>query len=267
MTQLKSKKVVITGGASGIGKEMAKIVLSKGISELVLWDYDAVKLDETVVELQSWNIPVHSFVVDVSDTGQIILAARKTLDLIGKADILINNAGILIGKMFHEHSHEDITREMNINALGYMHVAREFLPSMIEQRSGHICNVASAAGLLGNPRMSIYCASKAAVINWADSLRIEMDQMKTNVKVTIVTPNYIHTDMIPGVKSVIPILKKEVAAKKIIRGIERNKAFVRMQFIVSITPILKAILSIRMFDFFVGKLLGVYNTMNGFKKN
>ena len=266
MTQLKGKNVLITGAATGIGKELAKIVLTKGVQNLVLWDNNQHLLHETIVELSLYNINIHPIVADVSDLDQILSAAHKTKELVGTIDILINNAGILIGKYFYEHSHVDIHNEMTINANAYMHIALEFLPEMLNQGTGHICNIASAAGMLGNPKMSIYCASKAAVIGWSDSLRIELKTLNKPVHITIVTPNYINTGMINGVKSLVPILKKEVTAQRIIHAIERNKTFLRLPTIIYTLPILKGILPVPMFDIIVGKILGVYGTMKGYKE-
>lgn len=264
MTQLKNKTLLVTGGASGIGKELVQIALKKEVAKIVIWDKNETSLNDLLKELSATTankIPLIPIVADVSNLQDVISAAEATRKQAGSVDILINNAGILIGKLFHEHSHSEIHKGMVINANGYMHVAREFLPEMLERKSGHICNIASAAGLIGNPNMSIYCASKAAVVGWSDSLRIEMKQLRTNVRITAVTPNYINTDMINGVKSIVPIIKKEKAAQKIIRAIEKNKNYERIQPIVYTIPFLKGILSVNCFDLFVGRYLGVYNSM------
>lgn len=94
-----------------------------------------------------------------------------------------------------------------------MHIALELLPEMILRGSGHIVNIASAAGFVSNPKMSVYVASKFAVVGWSDSLRLEMERNKTGVHVSTVTPYYIDTGMFAGVKTLIPILKPEYAAK------------------------------------------------------
>lgn len=267
MSQLFGKNILITGGASGIGKEMAKIALGKGVGKLILWDIDVEKLKETEEEFKQQYSNVLTIFVDVSDIQQIISASEKTKQLVGPIDILINNAGILIGKYFHEHTHADIHNGMVINTNAYMHIVSEFLPEMINRNSGHICNVASAAGMLGNTRMSIYCASKSAVIGWSDSLRLEMKKLRKNIHVSIVTPNYINTGMIPGVKSLIPIIEKEEAAQKIIKGIERNKIYIRFPGIVYMLPFLKGVLPVHWFEFIMGKIFGVYKTMNTFSGN
>ena len=200
------------------------------------------------------------------DTESVIATAARVKKEAGKIDILINNAGIVVGKSFNEHSHSDIDRTMIINSSALMHISKEFLPDMIAAKSGHIVNIASAAGLVSNPKMSVYVASKWAVIGWSDSLRLEMENEHTNVKVTTVTPYYINTGMFDGVTSnVIPIVDPNIAAEKIIRGIEKDTLFVRMPGIVYTLPFIKGILPTRWFDLIVGKWMGVYKSMNDFK--
>ncbi len=267
MTQLKDKTLLVTGGASGIGMELVQMALQKEVAKIVIWDKNKASLNDLIAKLalmyegKTQLIPIE---VDVSNLQEVISAASATRQQAGPIDILINNAGVLIGKLFHEHSHSEIHKGMVINANGYMHVAREFLPEMLERKSGHICNIASAAGLIGNPNMSIYCASKAAVLGWSDSLRIEMQQLNTNVRITAVTPNYINTDMINGVKSIVPIISKEKAARKIIKAIEKNKNYERMQAIVYTLPFLKGLLPVKCFDLFIGRYLGVYASMQNY---
>ena len=266
MSSFQNKTVLITGGASGIGKLMGKSAIQKRIKHLVLWDINKKMLDETVREFSAHFVNVHGYVVDVSNQKQIQSTAQQVMSDVGVIDILINNAGIVVGKYFHEHSHEEIERTMTINANAMMHTTLKFLPAMIKQHSGHIVTIASAAGMVGNPRMSVYAASKWAAIGWSDSLRLEMERLNTNVKVTCITPYYITTGMFDGVKTSIfvPINKPEVAVKKIIRGIEKNKLHVRMPLIVYTLQLFKGILPTRVFDLIVGKFLKIYNTMDEF---
>ena len=256
-------KVLITGGASGIGKLMGEIVLKKG-AELIIWDISQERIDETVAAFLKLG-KVSGYRVDVSDPLQIASAA-SLVNQNGPVDILINNAGIVVGKYFHEHTVPEITRTMEINANAPMLVSLQFLPDMIDHKKGHLCNIASSAGLISNPKMSVYAASKWSVIGWSDSVRIEMQQLKTNVHVTTVTPYYINTGMFDGVRSsVLPILKPDRVARQIIRGIERNKIFVKMPWIIHIVRLCQGILPIPIFDFMVGKVLGIYRTMEHFE--
>jgi short-subunit dehydrogenase len=266
MSHIENKKALITGAASGIGKLMGKLLLQKGLHSLVIWDVNENLLQTTVAEFKQQGFNVVPYVVNVMDTQSVIATAAEVKKEVGKIDILINNAGIVVGKSFIEHSHTDIDRTMIINSSALMHITKEFLQDMIDAKSGHIVNIASAAGLVSNPKMSVYVASKWAVIGWSDSLRLEMEQENTNVKITTVTPYYINTGMFDGVTStVIPIVDPNVAAKKIINGIEKNKLYVRMPFIVYTLLFVKGILPVRWFDLIVGKWMGVYKSMNDFK--
>lgn len=266
MSSFHKSIVLITGGASGIGKLMGKSAIEKGCTSLVLWDINTATLDETVKELSASHKNVFGYTVDVSDQAQIVTAAQRVKKEVGAVDILINNAGIVVGKYFHEHTHGDIDRTMSINADAMMHVTLEFLPEMIKKNNGHIVTIASAGGMVGNPKMSLYVASKWAAIGWSDSIRLEMEKLGNNVKVTTITPYYINTGMFAGVKSsfLIPIVSPEYAVRKIIRGIEKDKLYVRMPLLVYTLQFIKGILPTRLFDLFVGKWLKVYSTMDEF---
>lgn len=262
MGKFKNKRVLITGGASGIGKIMGRMALQKG-SELIIWDIDRQKMDEVKSEFSDLG-KVYTFNVDISDVEQIKTSAQRVLNEIGVVDVLINNAGIIVGKYFNEHTSDDIRRTMEINANAAMYITHEFLPAMLEQNSGHICNIASSGGLISNPKMSVYAASKWAMIGWSDSLRIEMKQQKRNIRITTVTPYYINTGMFDGIKSRVPILKPEKAARKIIRGIERNKIYVSMPWNVHFVRFMQGVLPVWFFDWFVGSVMGIYGTMTHF---
>jgi all-trans-retinol dehydrogenase (NAD+) len=257
------KSVLITGGASGIGKIMGKLLLQKGAT-LIIWDINKENIDKTLAEFASLG-KATGYCLDVSDRKQVTDNAALVKTNHGKIDILINNAGIVVGKYFHEHSTDEIVRTMDINAIAPMLVTHEFLPAMIENKSGHICNIASSAGLISNPKMSVYSASKWSVLGWSDSLRIEMQQLKTKVNITTVTPYYINTGMFDGVKSRVPILKPEKVAKKIIRGIEHNRIIISMPWSMHFVRLCQGILPISLFDLVVGKIMGIYKTMENFK--
>lgn len=262
MKDFKGKRVLITGGASGIGKIMGRLFLQKG-AILIIWDIDQTKIDETVGEYSKLG-EIHGFNVDISDLMQINTASALMAGTIGTVDVLINNAGIVVGKYFQDHSSAEVIKTMTINANAPMLVALEFLPTMIKQNSGHICNIASSAGLISNPKMSVYAASKWAVIGWSDSVRIEMQRQKINVGVTTVTPYYINTGMFDGVKSLVPILKPERVARRIVRAIEKNRIILSMPFSMHFIRFAQGLLPICLFDWFTGSVLGIYKTMDHF---
>ena len=129
------KKLLITGGASGIGKIMARKSLERGISHLVIWDINEEALAKTKEEFQQFSISTSTYKVDVSNLDEIKINAQRIRTEVGKIDILINNAGIVVGKYFHENTHQDIQKTMLINSNAPMHIALEFLTDMIKENS------------------------------------------------------------------------------------------------------------------------------------
>ena len=126
--------------------------------------------------------------------------------------------------------------------------------------------MASAAGLVANPRMSVYCSSKWAVIGWSESLLLEMQSGHTGVNVTTVMPYYIKTGMFAGVSSsaLLPLMVPEHAARGVVTAIEKNRPRLRMPWHVYVLPFLKGVLPSPIFDLVVGRLLGVYGGMDTF---
>lgn len=266
MTKIRNKTVLITGGAAGIGKMMGKACLEKGAKALVIWDINEDFLAKTTEEFTAFGYKVFPYRIDVLDTPSIIEMAKKVREDAGTVDIVINNAGVVVGKEFKDHSHKDIEFTMKINTNALMHVTLEFLPGMLGQGSGHVVNIASAAGLLANPKMSVYVASKWGVTGWSESLRIELEKIKSGIHVTTVNPGYIDTGMFAGVKTnfLLPIQKPGKIAAKVVNAIERNKIFVRAPFLINLLPLVRGLLPVRAFDWFVGRVLGVYESMAGF---
>ena len=263
--KFENANVLITGGASGIGKIMGRMALEKGAKCFIIWDINLVGIEATRKELSKYG-KVKGYVVDVSNNEIVNVAYRKTVEDCGDIDILINCAGIITSnKTFDQQTSEEIVRTMNINTIAPMFVARAMLPDMLKRNRGHVCTIASAGGMISNPKMSVYAASKWGVIGWSDSVRIELQEMKSDVHFTTIAPYYINTGMFDGVKSrIIPILKPEYVAKRVIRAIERNKAFRGIPFGFHFIRFWQAILPIRVFDFFFGKVFGIYHTMDQF---
>ena len=261
----KGSNVLITGGASGIGKIMGRMALEKGAKCFIIWDINMSGIELTRKELQKYG-KVKGYVVDVSKPEIVNAAYKTTVEECGDIDILINCAGIITSnKTFDQQNTDEIIRTMNINTMAPMFVAHAMLPDMLRRNIGHICTIASAGGMISNPKMSVYSASKWGVIGWSDSVRIELQEMKSNVHITTVAPYYIKTGMFEGVKSrIIPILKPEYVARRIIRAIERNRTFRGIPFGMHFIRFWQAFLPTRIFDFFFGKVVGIYHTMDRF---
>ncbi len=272
--RIKGTNVLITGGASGIGRIMGRICLEKGASNLIVWDINQANIDKTEAELSDVKPAeagvskgqIHSYIVNVSDPQAIKSAYEKVKSEVGEVDILVNCAGIVRGNnTFDKQTGQDIDLTMDINANAPMYVALAVLPDMLRRDRGHICNIASAAGMLGVPKLSVYCASKWAVIGWTESMRVELKQARSHVRVTSVAPYFINTGMFDGVNSkVFPILDPEKTAAKIIRAVEVGKSFRGIPFAYHFIRIWQGLLPNFLFDFIFGKIFGVYSVMDHF---
>ncbi|MDR9418485.1 SDR family oxidoreductase [Gracilimonas sp.] len=267
MSSFKNKNVLITGGASGIGLLMGKKSLRRGADKLIIWDVDESALASVKNELTDQGYTVITNVVDVSDHKDVLKSAEKVIEEHGPVDILFNNAGIVAGKNFDEQNMEEIKRTMDINSLGLMYVARAFLPAMQEKGSGHIINIASAAGLTPNPGMTVYAASKWAAVGWSESLNLELRKNKASVKVLTVMPSYIDTGMFEGVTAplLMPLLDTDAITNKILDAVESGKDRLREPFMVKLTPFIRGVLPAKLYDFVAGKIFGVYDSMSTFK--
>lgn len=271
---IKGTNVLITGGASGIGRIMGRICLEKGASNLIVWDINQANIDKTEAELSDVKPAeagvskgqIHSYIVNVSDPQAIKSAYEKVKSEVGEVDILVNCAGIVRGNnTFDKQTVQDIDLTMDINANAPMYVALAVLSDMLRRDRGHICNIASAAGMLGVPKLSVYCASKWAVIGWTESMRVELKQARSHVRVTSVAPYFINTGMFDGVNSkVFPILDPEKTAAKIIRAVEVGKSFRGIPFAYHFIRIWQGLLPNFLFDFIFGKVFGVYSVMDHF---
>ena len=263
--KIKNSNVLITGGASGIGKIMGRMALEKGAKSLIIWDINEQNIATTIKELSAKG-KVKGYRVDVGNIEIVSTAYATTVKECGDIDILINNAGIITSnKTFDEVSIDEIDRTMRINALAPMYVARVMLPDMLRRGVGHICNITSAGGMLGNPRMAVYGASKWAAIGWSDSVRIELQEQKSPVRVTTITPYYINTGMFDGVRSrLFPILDPERTSRKILKAIERNTNFRGIPWSSHFIRFWQAVLPTSWFDTIMGRWVGIYSTMDHF---
>ncbi len=260
------KKVLITGGCSGIGKIMGRKALERGAAALLIIDINAEGLAHTKSEFSIFEKTVSVYQCDLSNLEQVKQTAAKIKNEFSAIDILINNAGVITGKYFHEHSHENIEKSMLINANAPMHLTLEFLGGMMQQNSGAICNIASSAGLISNSKMSVYAASKWAATGWSDSLRLEMEQLNKKISITTIMPFYINTGMFDGVKSkLLPILEPEQTSERIIKAIENETKMLAMPLPYWFIRLSQGILPLPAFDWVMANVFGIYDTMKDFK--
>jgi all-trans-retinol dehydrogenase (NAD+) len=265
MKSLANLNVVITGGAAGIGKEMA-MLFAKEKANLALIDIDESKLYATARELATNGTRVQTYICNVGDHREVERVCQEVTGDFGKIDVLVNNAGIVVGKPIVDATIEDLNRTMDINVIGVIWMTKQFLPAMIQRNSGHIVNIASAAGTLALPRLANYCASKFAVVGFNDSLRMEMKKYgHTGIKTTCVCPSIIDTGMFTGFKAPLlnPLLKPEAVARKIVAGVKREHTYVKLPFMVKLIPLFK-LLPATVVDW-IGERLGTSRAMDHFQ--
>lgn len=262
----KDKVVLITGGAAGIGKIMVRKALERNAKCVIIWDINEEALLQTLTEFTHFDSKILVYKVDISKLDEIQFVSKNVLSEVGFIDVLINNAGIVVGKYFYEHIALDISRTMAINSEATMQISLAFLQEMMKRDSGTICNIASSAGLISNPKMSVYAASKWAVIGWSDSLRLEMKQLKKNISVTTIMPFYINTGMFDGVQSkILPILEPEPTAERILKAIEKQTRMLAMPLPYWFIRLSQGIFPLSVFEWIMGNIFGVYNGMKNFK--
>ncbi len=186
-------QALITGGGGSIGGELALIYAKRGWS-LVLVDISEDGMRRVAAAARDFGAACHCYRTDTSDPHQVEELQRRVSSEAGPTDLLINLAGVGVVGDFLDTPLEEWHWLMGINFWGYIHMLRAFLPAMVERGSGHVVNVASAAGLMGIPSESAYCASKFAVVGLTEALRNEM--RGKGVKVTLVCPSYVRTPII-----------------------------------------------------------------------
>jgi all-trans-retinol dehydrogenase (NAD+) len=266
MSNISGAQILITGGASGIGRLMAGEFLRRGARRVIIWDADEKALAKTLESLGDKTGDLVGECIDITRTNDVCAAADRICMTYGTPDILVNNAGIVTGKLFEHHTHAEIDRTMQVNTQAMMHVTRAFLPSILAHGRGHLVNIASAAGMASNPQMSVYVASKWAVIGWSECIRLELEAYGPHFHVTTVTPFYISTGMFDGVRSpIVPIVRPERAVMRILKDVERNRIYSRMPWIVYAMPFFRGILPQRWYDVLIGKWFGIHRSMSGFR--
>ncbi|XP_006204790.1 short-chain dehydrogenase/reductase family 16C member 6-like [Vicugna pacos] len=240
--------VLITGAGSGLGRLMAIKFASLG-AILVLWDINEEGNMETYrMVKEKEGVKAFAYTCDCSNRQEIYRVADQVKKEVGDVTILINNAGVVTGKLFLSTPDDMVERSFLVNALSHVWTYKAFLPAMMKANHGHLVCISSTAGVVGINGLSDYCASKFAAFGFAESLYIELRVLKkSNIKTTIVCPYFIKTEMFHGCTTkypfLLPILEKEYVAEKVLNAILEEQTYLMMPKFVYFALLLKQILS------------------------
>lgn len=170
----------VTGGGSGLGREIAKVLASKSM-KLVVADINIENAEETVAMIQEEGNEAVAVFCDVTDLEGVRKAAQESVEQFGKIDVLINNAGWDKVEPFLKSNPDTWQKIININLMGQVNTCKEILPIMIENGYGKVVNIASDAARVGSSGEAVYSAAKGGVIALTKTLAREMARHKINI--------------------------------------------------------------------------------------
>ena len=239
MKNLKGRRILVTGAASGIGLECARAFARRG-ANVVISDVNVAALEAARAGIAALGVECLAHPCDVSREESVRDFAAAVHEKVGPIDVLVNNAGVAFLGSFEETPLEEWRRVFDINVLGIVHCIRAFLPAMRSAGGARkIVNVASTAGFAPMPNMAAYAASKHAVVGLSEVLAMELNG--TEVSVLVVCPGIINTAIVhvsPTSTSIGPAQKErlqkyyatdgctpDVVAEDIVRSVEQDDAF------------------------------------------
>jgi len=257
--------VVITGGSSGVGELLANTLAVRNVNVVVL--------DVNPIITENYNITYYK--CDVSKWEEVEAVSKKIQEELGHPTVLINNAGVVQGKLILDLTPEDVQQTFGVNTLAHYWTLKAFLPEMVKQQSGHILTMSSVMGMVGSAQMTDYNASKAATISLNESLRYELDKRYNcpKIRTTAIIAGHIQTPLFSKVtlpssafyRFFVPSLQPVTVVKTIIAALdERHSRTIYLPFYVNFTPYL-GILPSFLRDF-VQWLSGADYAMKGFQK-
>lgn len=201
--------VIVTGASKGIGREIAKRLVLKGMTVIANYNKSEKEANELKKELEEKGYFIDIVKADVSKREDIKKIAEYAIKKYGKIDVLINNAGISEYKLFTDETDEDWNKIINTNLYSAFAMSQEVIPNMIHNKKGLIINMSSAWGVVGGSLEVIYSVSKAGMDGLTKSLAKELGP--SNIRVNSIAPGMIYTKMNEKFsKSEIEAIKEEI---------------------------------------------------------
>ena len=191
MSEIQNKVVIITGASSGLGEATAKRLAASG-AKLMLAARREDRLKELVAAIAQTGGTANYLVTDVTDRAQVEALAKQTLSTYGRIDVLINNAGLMPLSPLDQIKVEEWDQMIDVNIKGVLYGIAAVLPTMRQQKSGHIINVSSVAGHKVFPGAAVYCATKFAVRAISEGLRLESNG---EIRSTNISPGAVATEL------------------------------------------------------------------------
>lgn len=257
--------VLITGGSSGLGRELA-VRFARAGSYVIVWGRNKQGLDETCRQAVAAGGRCVAHVVDVTDRDAIYRTAQQIHREFGKVDILINNAGVVYGKDLLDTNDDDIMNTFNVNVISHFFTTKAFLPSMIRRNCGQIVTVSSLGGYQAVNKMTDYCASKFAAVGFNDSLSMELKANGNDgISTTLVCPYYIDTGMFSGIKSrLVPVMTPKYVADETMDAILMRKRYLTLPWVGSVNVFLATFLPHKL-QYLLHGILGVTESLDDFE--
>ncbi len=190
---LSDRVVIVTGASSGIGESTARLLAQKGAT-VVLAARRQERLDELKSEIEDAGGTALAVPTDVTDRDAVKALAQATIDAYGRIDVLVNNAGVMPLTFLHNMRTDDWYQTIDVNLYGVMHAVEAVLPTMMEQKSGHVVNVSSTAGRRVYPGGAVYSATKYAVRALSEGMRQELGPA-FGIRVTCIEPGAVATEL------------------------------------------------------------------------
>ena len=188
--RVKDRVAIVTGAASGIG-EASAIRLAEEGAKVICADINLESANNTAKQITSAGFIAEGFAIDISDSQSCTKLVDYCVSKYGSIDILVNNAGVNLPGVFHEVTNETIDRTLSVNVKGAMYLTRAALPYMLEKSRGSIVNMSSVNGLVSEPFLSVYSASKGAIVMFTRG--IALDYAKTGVRCNAICPGWVDT--------------------------------------------------------------------------